>query len=141
MHKMLLHSALFLFLASTLFANDLLNDYRENGLHNIEKKMDFELTKKEYWSEYLQEKDTTFGFIERYSAILTCDKSDSTLQLYKKDSNSSFSLVKGYSAFVGEVKGDKTKEGDLKTPTGIYRLTKKISNPDSFYGPLAFVTS
>ena len=141
MHKFFFHSVLALLLTSTLVANDLLNDYRENGLHNIEKKMDFELTKREYWSEYLQEKDTTFGFIEKYSAILTCDKSDSTLQLYKQDSNSSFSLVKGYSAFVGEVKGDKTKEGDLKTPTGVYRLTKKISNPDSFYGPLAFVTS
>ena len=35
----------------------------------------------------------------------------------------------------------KKKEGDLKTPLGIYELTKKISKLDSFYGPLAFVTS
>ncbi|MCF6310123.1 MAG: L,D-transpeptidase family protein [Sulfurimonas sp.] len=36
------------------------------------------------------------------------------------------------------------KEGDLKTPVGIYEIVKKLSkdtNLDSFYGPLAFVTS
>ena len=137
MHKILLA----LLLVSTLFSNEILDNYRVNGLKSIEKKMDFALTQKEYWNKYLQKHDTTFGFIEKYSAILTCDKSKSTLQLYKKDNNNSFSLVKGYNAFVGEVKGDKTKEGDLKTPTGVYKLTKKISNPDSFYGPLAFVTS
>ena len=137
-----MHKILFaLLLASTLFSSDILDSYRVNGLKNIETKIDYALTNKEYWQEYLQKHDTTFGFIEKYSAVLTCDKSKSVLHLYKKDDNNSFALVKGYSAFVGEVKGDKTKEGDLKTPTGIYKLTKKISNPDSFYGPLAFVTS
>ena len=41
----------------------------------------------------------------------------------------------------GKINGDKRREGDLKTPVGIYNLTKKISKLDSFYGPLAFVTS
>ena len=137
-----MHKILFaLLIASTLFSSEILDNYRVNGLKSIEKKMDFALTKREYWKEYLQKHDTTFGFIEKYSAVLTCNKSESVLHLYKKDDNNSFALVKGYNAFVGEVKGDKTQEGDLKTPTGIYKLTKKISNPDSFYGPLAFVTS
>jgi len=140
MHKVLLQAIIVIFLTSTLFSNDILTNYRINGLNNIEKKLDLELTKKTYWSKYLQNKDTTFGFTEKYSSVLTCNKNESTLHLYKK-SNDGFKLVKDYSAFTGEVKGDKTKEGDLKTPIGLYTLTKKIDNPDSFYGPLAFVTS
>jgi len=140
MRKIILQITLLVLTTSTLFSSDILTDYRIHGLNNIEKKMDLELTKQEYWDKYLQEQATTFGFTEKYSAILTCDKNESTMHLYKKNANS-FQLVKGYNAFVGEVKGDKTKEGDLKTPTGLYTLTKKIAHPDSFYGPLAFVTS
>jgi len=140
MHKTLLQTILLVLITSALFSSDILTNYRTNGLNNIEKAMDLELTKQVYWDNYLQDYDTTFGFTEKYSAILTCDKNESTMQLYKKNDNS-FQLVKGYNAFVGEVKGDKTEEGDLKTPTGLYTLTKKITHPDSFYGPLAFVTS
>jgi len=103
--------------------------------------MDNELTKVEYWNKHLENVDTRFGYIESYSNILTCDKSNSTLTLYIKDNNESYRLQKEYNAFTGKIDGDKRREGDLKTPVGIYNLTKKISKLDSFYGPLAFVTS
>jgi murein L,D-transpeptidase YafK len=124
----------------SLYAN-ILTTYRTYGLDNIEKQMDLELTKKEYWSQYLKSIDTSFGYIESYSNILTCNKSKSTLRLYKRNSKNRYYLDKEYSAFTGKLKGDKIKEGDLRTPIGIYNLTKKISKLDSFYGPLAFVTS
>jgi len=132
---------LLLFLTVSIYANSLLTEYRNNGFDSIEKKMDLELKKKEYWSEFLKDKKTTFGYLESYSEVLTCDKERSTLNLYTKDKNSTYKFEQNYSAFTGKEKGDKTKEGDLKTPIGIYTLTEKISNPDSFYGPLAFVTS
>jgi len=132
---------LLLFLTVSIYANSLLTEYRNNGFDSIEKKMDLELTKKEYWSEFLKDKKTTFGYLESYSEVLTCDKERSTLNLYTKDKNTTYKFEQNYSAFTGKEKGDKTKEGDLKTPIGIYTLTEKISNPDSFYGPLAFVTS
>jgi len=122
-------------------ANSLLLDYRINGIQKIEKQMDLELTQKAYWSEYIKNIDTTFGYIESYSSVLACDKNKSTLVLYKHDENKTFTLEKNYNAFTGEVDGDKVREGDLKTPLGVYRLTKKISQLDPFYGPLAFVTS
>lgn len=125
----------------SLFASDVLTNYRVNGIENIEKELDQELSQKEYWSEYLKNKDTSFGYIESYSNILACDKLASTLTLYRKDLNNSYSATQKYSAFTGKEKGDKRKEGDLKTPVGIYNITKKISNVDSFYGPMAFVTS
>ena len=106
--------------------------------------MDKELATKEYWSNYLKDKDTTFGFIEGYANVLACNKEKSTLNLYIKDKKQKFKFKKEYSAFTGKRKGDKKKEGDLKTPIGIYNIVKKLSkdtNLNSFYGPLAFVTS
>ncbi|WP_295003287.1 L,D-transpeptidase family protein [Sulfurimonas sp.] len=130
----------FLLVNSTL-SGDILSNYRLNGIENIEKQMDANLMKKDYWDKYLNNVNTTFGYIESYSNILVCDKSLATLTLYIKDVNGSYNLKRKYSAFTGEIKGDKVKEGDLKTPIGIYDITKKISKVDSFYGPMAFVTS
>ncbi len=130
-----------LFLNISLNANELLTDYRLNGILNIQKQMDLELTRETYWAKYLKDRDVQFGYIENYSSILTCNKEKSILSLYKKNEDNKFEFKKNYDAFTGEVDGDKVKEGDLKTPIGIYTLTKKISKLDSFYGPLAFVTS
>lgn len=135
----------FLILISlSLYATNILTNYRINGINDIQKQMDLELTKVEYWNNYIKDKDTSFGYIESYQNILTCNKEKSTLNLYIKDSNSTYNFQKEYGAYTGKIKGDKIKEGDLKTPIGIYKILKKLSTEnklDSFYGPLAFVTS
>lgn len=133
-----------LLITLSLYSSDILTQYRVNGIKTIEKQMDLELTKKEYWTEYIKDKDTTFGYLESYPNILTCNKENSTLNLYSKDINNTYGLKNRYSAYTGKIKGDKIKEGDLKTPVGIYQITKRLSKEnklDSFYGPLAFVTS
>lgn len=133
-----------LLITLSLYSNEILTNYRINGINEIEKQMDFELTKKVYWDKYIKDKDTTFGYLESYPNVLTCNKENSTLNLYVKDANNSYGFQKEYSAFTGKIKGDKIKEGDLKTPIGIYQITKKLSKEnklDSFYGPIAFVTS
>lgn len=141
--KKWIHKTLILavFLVSSLDARDIVTQYRLNGIENIEKELDLELANQEYWSNYLRDKDTTFGYIESYNAVLTCNKEKNILNLYKKDENQTFAFKKDYDAFTGKIKGDKEKEGDLKTPVGIYDLTKRIDKVDSFYGPLALVTS
>lgn len=130
-----------LLLNNPLFSSDILTHYRINGIDNVEKQMDLDLTKEDYWKNYLQDKVTSFGYIESYSNILTCNKSKSILTLYMKNKDQTFRVQKIYSAYTGKIKGDKHREGDLKTPIGIYNITKKISKVDSFYGPMAFVTS
>jgi murein L,D-transpeptidase YafK len=135
---------LLIFFTTALFANDILTNYRINGIENIEKEMDLKLSQKEYWKEYLKDKDTTFGYIESYSNVLVCNKNKSTLNLYSADDKNSFKFKKEYSAYTGKLKGDKLKEGDLKTPIGVYTIVKKLSKEtklNEFYGPLAFVTS
>ena len=133
-----------LLLSTSIFATNILTNYRLNGIKEIEKQMDSELSQVSYWSEFLKDKDTTFGYLESYSNVLTCNKKNSTLNLYSTDQNKKFKFRKEYSAFTGKKKGDKIKEGDLKTPIGIYNIVKKLSKEtklNSFYGPLAFVTS
>ncbi len=120
---------------------ELLDEYRQNGITPIEHRLDVELTRPEYWMEQMKDQNTTFGYIERYNSILICDKNESSLKLYQKDANQSYVLKNEYHAFTGKNPGDKQNEGDLKTPVGIYNLVKKLDNVDSFYGPMAFVTS
>jgi murein L,D-transpeptidase YafK len=127
-----------------LVASDSLDNYRVNGIDNLAKIMDEELTKESYWNEYLKDKDTKFGFIEEYKSILVCDKDKSTLSLYMRNKENKYEFIKEHNAFTGKNNGDKVQEGDLKTPVGIYQIVEKLSketNLDSFYGPLAFVTS
>jgi murein L,D-transpeptidase YafK len=85
--------------------------------------------------------NTEYGYIEPNIDLLTCDKNKCTLALHTLDKNDTFTTDSDYPALIGKNSGDKTKRGDLKTPVGIYTLTKKINKVESFYGPLAFVTS
>ncbi len=136
--------AFLLLISLSLYSNYIFIDYKTSSANNIQKHKDLELTKSEYWSKHIKNIDTSFGYIESYKNILTCDKEKSTLTLYTKDSNNNYKLKIKYSALLGENSGDKIKEGDLKTPIGIYQITKKLSRKnrlDPFYGPLAFVTS
>jgi murein L,D-transpeptidase YafK len=133
-----------LLLSTIIFASDLLTNYRMHGINKIEKQMDLDLSKKQYWSKYLQDKDTSFGYLESYKNILTCNKDKSTLNFYSISEDKKFKLAKEYSAFTGKIKGDKLTEGDRRTPIGIYTIVQKLSkdtNLNEFYGPLAFVTS
>jgi murein L,D-transpeptidase YafK len=141
--RQLLFTTLFILFCSTLYGSDtdLLTDYRNKGIQQIQKELDSKLAKEDYWNNYLKNIDTSFGYFESYTNILTCDKSKSQLSLYTKDSNNSYKLDKEYSAYTGKNKGDKQAEGDLRTPVGVYNIVKKITKVDSFYGPLAFVTS
>lgn len=133
---------LFFLISISLHASqNLLDLYQKEGSVAIEKIFDTQLSTKEYWQYKLKDINTSFGYFESIDYLLACDKSDASLKLYTKDKNNSFRLNENFFAFIGEKKGDKQKEGDLKTPIGVYKLLQKLDNVDSFYGPLAFVTS
>ena len=67
-----------------------LQEYKLHGIIGLEKEMDIELTKVNYWSAYLKNRNTRFGYIEGYSNVLTCNKKKSTLTLYVKDSDKNY---------------------------------------------------
>lgn len=135
---------LFLLLLSLhLFAHDehLLDLYQKEGSTAIEKIFDQQLSSSSYWEAKLENIDTRLGYFESINAILACDKNSSHLKLFTKNDSQEFNLSNDFSAYVGKRQGDKQREGDLKTPIGVYRLIQKLDDVDSFYGPLAFVTS
>jgi len=132
----------FVFLFVSLNASENLIDlYQKNGSASFEKIFDEKLASKKYWGKRLLDTNSSFGYFESIKHLLTCNKNDSSLKLYSQDENNTFKLNENFSAFIGKKKGDKQKEGDLKTPIGVYKLLKKLDEVDPFYGPLAFVTS
>jgi murein L,D-transpeptidase YafK len=132
---------LILAFASLINAQDILTQYRLGNMKDIQKQLDLDLSAKEYWQNILTNVDTKFGYIESAINILTCNKKSATLELSVMDKNNNFHKINSYSAFTGKYSGDKQNEGDDKTPDGIYNIVKKLDKVDSFYGPLALVTS
>ena len=133
---------LFLFLSLTLSADQhLLDIYQKQGSFALEKIFDEELSTQQYWRNKLKDANTSFGYFETINYLLACNKNDASLKLYAKDINDSFKLSEDFSAFIGKKEGDKQREGDLKTPIGVYKILQKLDHVDKFYGPLAFVTS
>ena len=131
------------FICTSLFANskDLVELYRLQGIEQVQKELDSKLQKKDYWYNYLKDKDVSKGYYESIEHILVCQKDMKNLKLYSKNGKGFKEEFSG-SVFIGKGKGDKSVEGDLKTPVGTYELTNKLSkNLDPFYGPMAFVTS
>ncbi len=84
-----------------------------------------------------------------FSPILFAQSSDSTAILVDKKtnrlhvceySNGTYKILKTYHATLGQVKGDKEDENDLKTPEGIYTF-KSLMTPPSLqkkFGVLSF---
>jgi len=97
------------------------------------------ITSTSYWRDRLKNKDVTFGYYETPKDILVCIKKDKVLKVYK-NKNGKLVRVDQIKVLTG-LDGDKEKEGDLKTPIGVYKLKSIINNVDSFYGPFAFETS
>lgn len=132
---------LLLSLTTLLLASPMAQLYLEKGIYGVQKVLDNELLDLNFWNKQLEDKNTSFGYFQNTKTLLHCDKNSSILQVYQRDNNDTFKYVKQYDAFTGEKPGDKQFEGDLKTPIGVYKLTSKVTSVDSFYGPMAFVTS
>jgi murein L,D-transpeptidase YafK len=133
------------FLVIFLFANNLLaispqlvELYRTQGIDAVENKIQEQLKTKKYWEDVLEEKDVSNGYYESIQFVVICQKDMKAMVLYDtKNSKQLFSS----SVYVGQIEGDKQKEGDLKTPVGAYSLTKRRTDVDPFYGPLALTTN
>jgi murein L,D-transpeptidase YafK len=128
-----------LLLFSSLNA-DLVELYRTKGIESVQNYLEEQLTKKEYWDKYLQNKDVSQGYYETIKYVLVCQKDTNNLKVYEK-ANNKFKKLFENTVLVGKNSGDKKAEGDYKTPTGTYDLLKHIQNLDPFYGPIAMVTS
>jgi len=128
-------------LLTTLNATDFADIYRKSGLKAVEVEIEKTLSSEEYWLNKLSNTNVELGYFESVEYLLRCNKLNPDLQLYVKDGSNGFKKLETISALVGKNQGDKFKEGDKKTPIGVYRLEKKLTSLDQFYGPLAYVTN
>ncbi len=127
------------FFTTLLYSSDIVTIYEEKGTKEAIKAMDRVLESREYWQKKLANYDLRFGLYSKNRHLLICDKSKKSLKhlLVKKNSLVTVSTMP---VVTGRNGGDKEREGDLKTPIGVYSLTKKLTNLDQFYGPFALAT-
>lgn len=136
----LLKFTLFLLLFTNFLFADLVDIYRTQGIDAVKLEIEKELMKKSYWDKHLKNKDIKHGYYESIEYVIVTQKDQKKLQLHRLKDNK-FETLMTKDVFIGKIKGDKKTEGDLKTPTGAYSLTTKITKLDQFYGPMALVTN
>jgi len=129
-----------LLVSMSIYANTAVDIYRQNGIDAVENYIKEQLQSKSYWDEQLKESDVRYGYYENLDSLLVANKKAKELIIYKSGKSSLELLAKYENVIVG-ADGDKFKEGDLKTPLGVYNLRKRFTPKDQFYGPLAFVLS
>lgn len=130
----------FLMIITNIYAKDLVNIYRFQGINSVENEIENTLKDVNYWKTYLEDKDVDYGYYEYKKFILLAQKEQLELSLFEIVGNEK-KLVLRNNVIVGENQGDKYTEGDKKTPEGSYDLIEKKTNLDQFYGPFALVTS
>lgn len=131
---------LILLLCNSYLLADFVTIYRTKGIDEVQKELDKQLKSEKYWKQYLENIDVSYGYYESNKYVLVADKLSKKLELFKKEDKKFLKLLT-QTMISGEKEGDKYTEGDLKTPVGAYRLTRKLTKLDQFYGPLALVTN
>lgn len=72
--------------------------------------------------------------------VFLVDKARSRLFLYERDDQGEFRRVADEYVVTGSASGDKTSEGDGRTPNGVYRFVGRLQGREieARYGPVAF---
>ena len=126
--------------ASEMTLNEVIEDYRKNGIQSTQKIFDQFFTKESYWLSVLKNKDTDFGYYENMEYLFVSDKSIPTLWLYKLD-HDHLTQIYQTNSIVGIGSGSKKLEGDKITPIGTYTFVDKLTKLDQYYGPMALATN
>ena len=131
---------LLIFLIATLSFASIIDTYRFKGIKPTIKEIETTIQSQNYWLKKIKNIDVKYGYYENNSFILLCDKTTKDLKVLKYQDGNISTLAIFKNLIVGKP-GQKQTEGDLKTPIGVYSLEYKIIPKNTFYGPLAFVTS
>ncbi len=99
-----------------------------------------ELVSKDFWLKQIRGMDVEYGYYENLDSLIVCEKEKKRCEVYKNSEDEGLERIKSHDVIMGK-NGDKVKRGDLKTPVGVYEITKRFKPSDPFYGPLAFSLS
>ena len=132
--------AIFFLIFAILYGQNLVDIYRFEGINKVKNILEKKIQSKEYWLNELKNKNVKYGYYESNSFILLCNKTLKKLKVYEYIIGKIKKLFEFDNIIVGKL-GQKHKEGDRITPIGVYSLVDKIIPKNTFYGPVAFVTS
>ncbi|QCD51205.1 peptidoglycan LD-carboxypeptidase [Campylobacter californiensis] len=113
--------------------------YLKNGISAVIKEIEKNILSKEYWLKKLDGKDVKYGYYDNDILLTVVDKTDKKLSVFTY-SDGVLKKTFDTSVIVGK-SGEKLIEGDLKTPIGVYQLTRRFVPSDRYLGPLAFSLS
>jgi len=113
--------------------------YQTKGIDAVERALEERLQQKSYWDEVIMDSNIALGYYEDFPLVVTVDKEAKSLQLYDTKS-AEFKPLLTHEVITG-LAGSKQKEGDLKTPIGVYELLKRFVPGDTFYGQIAYALS
>lgn len=122
-----------------LLANTAVDVYRNKGITAVEQYIQTQLQSKSYWDVRLKDMDTRYGYYEDLGSLFLANKKHKKLDVYNYK-NKKLIQVEKLDVIVG-ASGDKKVEGDLKTPIGVYEVTRRFVPDELFYGPLAYELS
>lgn len=120
-------------------AMPLVDVYRLKGLEAVALELEKALQTPTYWQQYIADKDVRLGYYETEPTVVVVDKKAKTLKVLEHQQGQSH-LKLTQEVIVGKT-GAKEKEGDLKTPVGVYEVRRRFTPSDPFYGPVAFALS
>ncbi|QKF73890.1 peptidoglycan peptidase 2 [Aliarcobacter faecis] len=130
----------FLILALSLNAKELMDIYRMEGIKAVEQELEKNLRDVNFWKKYLEKRNVEYGYYEYNKYVILAEKENKELSIFE-NLEDDYKLISKEKMIIGENSGDKLLEGDKKTPEGSYDLLQKKTGLDQFYGPFALVTS
>ena len=129
----------FIALSPCLFAQNYEEIYLKNGSAAVIDAIEKNILSKDYWLKKLEGKDLRYGYYDNEILLSVVDKTKKKLEVISYNGGITKKLFSS-SVIVGK-NGDKLLEGDLKTPIGVYQLTRRFTPNDRYLGPLAFSLS
>lgn len=129
----------FIALSPCLFAQNYEEIYLKNGSAAVIDAIEKNILSKDYWLKKLEGKDVRYGYYDNEILLSVVDKTKKKLEVISYNGGLTKKLFSS-SVIVGK-NGDKLLEGDLKTPVGVYQLTRRFTPNDRYLGPLAFSLS
>lgn len=129
----------FIALSPCLFAQNYEEIYLKNGSAAVIDAIEKNILSKDYWLKKLEGKDVRYGYYDNEILLSIVDKTKKKLEVISYNGGITKKLFSS-SVIVGK-NGDKLLEGDLKTPVGVYQLTRRFTPNDRYLGPLAFSLS
>ena len=95
---------------------------------------------RDHWLKHLKGVDVSYGYYQDVESLIVCEKEKKRCEIFHIEEDG-LKLVREHEDVIMGKSGDKVKRGDLKTPVGVYEITKRFKPTNQFYGPLAFSLS